>query len=83
MADRFRNTLVLALLFSGFSFLGLGPRPPTPEWGLMLATGHGYLRTDPHLALVPGRAIFLAVLGFNLAEEALRDRLDPYLRHLR
>jgi ABC-type dipeptide/oligopeptide/nickel transport system permease subunit len=71
------------LLFSGFSFLGLGPRPPTPEWGLMLATGNGYLRTDPHLALVPGAAIFLAVLGFNLVGDALRDLLDPYLRHLR
>ena len=71
------------LLFSGFSFLGLGPRPPTPEWGLMLATGNGYLRTDPHLALVPGGAIVLAVLGFNLVGDALRDLLDPYLRHLR
>jgi peptide/nickel transport system permease protein len=71
------------LLLSGFSFLGLGPRPPTPEWGLMLATGNGYLRTDPHLALVPGTAIVLAVLGFNLLGDALRDLLDPHLRHLR
>jgi peptide/nickel transport system permease protein len=71
------------LLLSGFSFLGLGPRPPTPEWGLMLATGNGYLRTDPHLALVPGIAIVLAVLGFNLVGDALRDLLDPHLRHLR
>jgi peptide/nickel transport system permease protein len=71
------------LLLSGFSFLGLGPRPPTPEWGLMLATGNGYLRTDPHLALAPGMVIVLAVLGFNLVGDALRDLLDPYLRHLR
>jgi peptide/nickel transport system permease protein len=71
------------LLLSGFSFLGLGPRPPTPEWGLMLATGNGYLRTDPHLALVPGVAIVLAVLGFNLLGDALRDLLDPHLRHVR
>jgi peptide/nickel transport system permease protein len=70
------------LLLSGFSFLGLGPRPPTPEWGLMLATGNGYLRTDPHLALAPGMVIVLAVLGFNLVGDALRDLLDPYLRHL-
>jgi peptide/nickel transport system permease protein len=70
------------LLLSGFSFLGLGPRPPTPEWGLMLATGNAYLRTDPHLALVPGLAIVLAVLGFNLVGDALRDFLDPQMRHL-
>jgi peptide/nickel transport system permease protein len=68
------------LLLSGFSFLGLGPRPPTPEWGLMLATADDYLRTAPHLSLVPGAAIVLAVLGFNLAGDALRDALDPHLR---
>jgi peptide/nickel transport system permease protein len=68
------------LLLSGFSFLGLGPRPPTPEWGLMLATGDDYLRTAPHLSLVPGAAIVLAVLGFNLVGDALRDALDPRLR---
>jgi peptide/nickel transport system permease protein len=68
------------LLLSGFSFLGLGPRPPTPEWGLMLATGDDYLRTSPHLSLVPGTAIVLAVLGFNLVGDALRDALDPRLR---
>ena len=68
------------LLLSGFSFLGLGPRPPTPEWGLMLATGDDYLRTAPHLSLIPGGAIVLAVLGFNLVGDALRDALDPRLR---
>jgi peptide/nickel transport system permease protein len=68
------------LLLSGFSFLGLGPRAPTPEWGLMLATGDDYLRTAPHLSLVPGMAIVLAVLGFNLVGDALRDALDPRLR---
>jgi peptide/nickel transport system permease protein len=68
------------LLLSGFSFLGLGPRPPTPEWGLMLATGDDYLRSSPHLSLVPGTAIVLAVLGFNLVGDALRDALDPRLR---
>ncbi len=68
------------LLLSGFSFLGLGPRAPTPEWGLMLATGDDYLRTAPHLCLIPGAAIALAVLGFNLVGDALRDALDPRLR---
>jgi peptide/nickel transport system permease protein len=68
------------LLLSGFSFLGLGPRPPTPEWGLMLAKGNDYLRTAPYLSLFPGCAIVLAVLGFNLVGDALRDALDPRLR---
>ena len=68
------------LLLSGFSFLGLGPRAPTPEWGLMLATGDDYLRTAPHLSLIPGTAIVLAVLGFNLVGDALRDAMDPSLR---
>lgn len=70
------------LLLSGFGFLGLGPKPPTPEWGLMLATGDDYLRTAPYLALFPGVAIMLAVLGFNLVGDALRDALDPHLRNL-
>ena len=68
------------LLLSGFSFLGLGPRPPTPEWGLMLAKGNDYLRTVPYLCLIPGSAIVIAVLGFNLVGDALRDALDPRLR---
>jgi peptide/nickel transport system permease protein len=65
------------LLTSGLSFLGLGPRPPTPEWGLMLSTGKDYLRIAPHVSLIPGAAIMTAVLGFNLLGDALRDVLDP------
>jgi peptide/nickel transport system permease protein len=65
------------LLISGLSFLGMGPKPPTPEWGLMLSTAKDYLRIAPHVSLVPGAAIMLAVLGFNLLGDALRDVLDP------
>ena len=66
------------LLTSGLSFLGLGPKPPTPEWGLMLSTGKDYLRIAPHISVFPGAAIMLAVLGFNLLGDAMRDVLDPH-----
>jgi peptide/nickel transport system permease protein len=65
------------LLTAGLSFLGLGPKPPTPEWGLMLGTGRAYLRIAPHVSVIPGGAIMIAVLGFNLLGDALRDVLDP------
>jgi len=65
------------LLISGLSFLGMGPKPPTPEWGLMLRTAKDFLRVAPHASLVPGVAILLAVLGFNLLGDALHDVLDP------
>jgi len=69
----------VTLLISGLSFLGMGPKPPTPEWGLMLSTAKDYLRVAPHASLVPGAAIMLAVLGFNLLGDALHDVLDPRL----
>jgi len=65
------------LLTAGLSFLGLGPKPPTAEWGLMLGTGRAYLRVAAHVSLIPGGAIMIAVLGFNLLGDALRDVLDP------
>ena len=65
------------LLTAGLSFLGLGPKPPTPEWGLMLGTGRAYVRIAPYVSVIPGGAIMLAVLGFNLLGDALRDVLDP------
>jgi len=66
---------ILAAAYLGF--LGLGAQPPTPEWGAMLADGRTYLRTAPHVALVPGLAVILVVLGFNLFGDGLRDALDP------
>lgn len=69
----------LLLVVSGLSFLGLGSPPPTPEWGAMLNDGRVYFLSDPHVVLVPGMAISLAVLGFNLVGDGIRDVLDPRL----
>jgi ABC-type dipeptide/oligopeptide/nickel transport system permease subunit len=67
-----------AILFAaGLGFLGVGVQPPTPEWGAMLGSGRAYLFNAPHVATFPGMAIFLAVLGFNLSGDGLRDVLDP------
>ena len=62
---------------SGLSFLGLGVPPPTASWGSMLRAGTQNLLDGPHMTIVPGAAIFLAVLGANLLGEGLRSRLDP------
>jgi peptide/nickel transport system permease protein len=69
----------LLLVISGLSFLGLGSPPPTPEWGAMLNDGRVYFLSDPHVVVVPGIAISLAVLGFNLLGDGIRDILDPRL----
>jgi peptide/nickel transport system permease protein len=65
---------------AGLSYLGLGVRPPNPSWGRMLADAQTYLSQAPHLAIAPGLAIALSVLGLNLLGDGLRDRLDPTLR---
>ena len=59
------------------SFLGLGVQPPTPEWGQMVNAGRGFLRDAPHITTFPGLALFLVVMGFNLAGDGIRDALDP------
>ena len=69
----------ILLGLSGLSFLGLGVQQPTPEWGSMLSEARAYMRPAPELMLVPGAAIFLTVLGFNLLGDGLRDVLDPRL----
>ena len=68
------------LVAAGLSFLGLGAQPPSPEWGSMLVGGRLYLRSAPWAINVPGIAIMITVLGFNLLGNALRDTLDPRLR---
>jgi peptide/nickel transport system permease protein len=68
------------LTASGLSFLGLGVQPPSPEWGAMLSNARSYMITAPHVALIPGLAIALVVLAFNLLGDGLRDSLDPRLR---
>ncbi len=68
------------LTASGLSFLGLGVQPPAPEWGAMLSNARSYMITAPHVATMPGAAIVLVVLGFNLLGDGLRDALDPRLK---
>ncbi|MDH7578788.1 MAG: ABC transporter permease subunit [Bacillota bacterium] len=67
----------IILSISGLSFIGLGAQPPTPEWGTMLSDSRAYFQVEPNLMLFPGLAIMLAVLGFNLLGDGLRDVLDP------
>ena len=71
------------LTLAGLSFLGLGIRPPTPEWGSMLAEGKNFLDRAPQLMIYPGAAIAIVVLGFNLLGDGLRDLLDPRTRRRR
>lgn len=65
---------------AALSFLGLGAKPPTPEWGLMLADGRNYLRHAWWITTFPGLAIMLTVLSINLLGDGLRDALDPRMK---
>ncbi len=67
------------LALAALGFFGLGAQPPTPEWGTMINQGRLFLQTNPGLMVYPGIAISLAVLGFNLMGDGLRDVLDPQL----
>ena len=64
---------------AGLSYVGLGIQPPAPSWGRMLDEAQTMLDFAPWLAVFPGLAILLTVLGFNLLGDGLRDRLDPRL----
>jgi peptide/nickel transport system permease protein len=79
-----QGTLAMATAIidvAGLGFLGLGPQDPgTPEWGTMLTQVNTYLQSAPFLAIAPGVAIVLSVLGFNLIGDGLREALDPKLR---
>ncbi len=75
-----RLTLDMAgiiLTAAGLGFLGLGAQPPLPEWGAMISTGRQYILDQWWVAAVPGLAIFVVSLGFNLLGDGLRDVLDP------
>lgn len=65
------------LSIAALSFLGLGIQPPAPEWGAMLNEGREFIRTYPHLIIIPGIAIALSALAMNLMGDGVRDALDP------
>ena len=65
---------------SSLSFLGLGIKPPAPEWGALLTAGKGLIRGYSYLTLFPGLAIMITVLAFNLVGDGLRDAMDPKLK---
>jgi peptide/nickel transport system permease protein len=68
---------------AGLAYVGLGTQPPQPSWGKMLNDAQTFIYRAPLLAVFPGVAITLAVLGLNLLGDGLRDVLDPRLRNLR
>jgi peptide/nickel transport system permease protein len=74
---------IAILVEAALSFLGVGVRPPTPSLGLMLADGRSFMGEAPWMVICPGLAIMLAVLGFNMLADGLRDWLDPQRRGVR
>jgi peptide/nickel transport system permease protein len=74
------NLSTAIMIEAALSFLGLGVQPPQPSWGTMLSEARNFMELDPWLAVAPGGAITVAVLGFNLFGDGLRDVLDPRLR---
>ena len=75
-----RLTLDMAgiiLTAAGLGFLGLGAQPPTPEWGAMVSSGRDFILDQWWVATIPGLAIFIVSLGFNLLGDGLRDVFDP------
>jgi peptide/nickel transport system permease protein len=83
------SVLVIGAVFSiagnmlsaaGLSFLGLGVKPPQPEWGTLLAEGKLYMRSNPYMIFIPGLCITLATLGITLTGDGLRDAFDPRLK---
>jgi peptide/nickel transport system permease protein len=69
------------LVIAGLSFLGFGAQPPTASWGQMLSVSRGYMLPAPWFSVWPGLAILLAVVGFNLLGDGLRDALDPRIQN--
>ncbi|MFC7205380.1 ABC transporter permease [Haloferax namakaokahaiae] len=71
------NVSFAILAEASLSFLGLGAQPPRPSWGLMINTGRGFMETAPWMLIFPALAIGIAVVGFNMLGDGLRDVLDP------
>ncbi len=74
------NVATVILTIAGLSFLGLGVRPPQPEWGALLSSGRQYLRDYGYITMFPGLAIMTTILALNLLGDGLRDALDPRLK---
>lgn len=74
------NIATALQIAAGLSFLGLGPQPPSPEWGAIIDSGRTLIRQQPMVILAPGAAIATTVLGFNLLGDGLRDTLDPRVK---
>jgi peptide/nickel transport system permease protein len=72
------GTVILAV--AAMSFLGLGAKPPTPDWGLMISSGRDYILQQWWIGTFPGLAIFALVLAFNFVGDGLRDVLDPRMK---
>ncbi|GAA3953086.1 ABC transporter permease [Allohahella marinimesophila] len=70
----------IVITAAGLSFLGLGVQPPTAEWGIITSDGRQYIFNAAHISILPGLAIMLVVIGFNLLGDTLRDSLDPRTR---
>ena len=77
---RRREFFFKVLNLGGLGFLGLGAQPPSPEWGLMVSDGRNYIVDQWWVSTLPGTAILIVVLGFNLVGDGLRDILDPHQR---
>jgi peptide/nickel transport system permease protein len=71
------NMASIILTAAGLGFLGLGAQPPSPEWGAMLASAREFIITNGWIAAIPGSAILIVSLAFNLFGDGLRDILDP------
>ena len=74
------NMAGLIMSAAGLSFIGMGIQPPSPEWGAMLSEGQSHMRTNMHMMLVPGLAIMITALSFNLLGDGLSEALDPRMK---
>lgn len=74
------SVATVILTIAGLSYIGLGVKPPTPEWGQMLSESQNYMLAYPYLTIFPGLAVMLTILALNLLGDGLRDALDPRLK---
>jgi peptide/nickel transport system permease protein len=74
---------VVIMVEASLSFLGIGIQPPTPTWGNMIQDGFKFITTQPGLAIYPGIALMVVSIAFNIIGDAIRDAVDPYIKHQR